>query len=147
MKTATVTKGSLSGTDKGRAAIIEGKRKAVIKRTEYQSKKRKQDTSLNRGENKEDFMNLTRYEQEVVINFNAEEDTATVYTANPTWLRKMEALAKEFPDTFCLIRQTEISRTYEMPKRLVRIGKPRELSSAQRENLIKMRNAKKQMHD
>ena len=56
-------------------------------------------------------MNLTRYEQEVVINFNAEEDTATVYTANPTWLRKMEALAKEFPDTFCLIRQTEISRT------------------------------------
>lgn len=92
-------------------------------------------------------MNLTRYEQEVVINFNAEEDTATVYTANPTWLRKMEALAKEFPDTFRLIRQAEISRTYEMPKRLVRIGKPRELSSAQRENLIKMRNAKKQMHD
>lgn len=92
-------------------------------------------------------MNLTRYEQEVVINFNAEEDTATVYTANPTWLRKMEALAKEFPDIFRLIRQTEISRTYEMPKRLVRIGKPRELSSAQRENLIKMRNAKKQMHD
>lgn len=92
-------------------------------------------------------MNLTRYEQEVVINFNAEEDTATVYTANPTWLRKMEALTKEFPDTFRLIRQTEISRTYEMPKRLVRIGKPRELSSAQRENLIKMRNAKKQMHD
>lgn len=92
-------------------------------------------------------MNLTRYEQEVVINFNAEEDTATVYTANPTWLRKMEALAKEFPDTFRLIRQTEISRTYEMPKRLVRIGKPREMSSAQRENLTKMRNAKKQMHN
>ncbi len=50
-------------------------------------------------------MNLTRYEQEVVINFNAEEDTATVYSANPSWLRKMDALVKEFPDTFRLIRQ------------------------------------------
>lgn len=55
MKTATVTKGSLSGTDKGRAAIIEGKRKAVIKWTEYQSKKRKQDTSLNRGKKQGGF--------------------------------------------------------------------------------------------
>lgn len=29
-------------------------------------------------------MKLTRYEQEVVINLNADEDEATVYTANPT---------------------------------------------------------------
>ncbi len=90
-------------------------------------------------------MNLTRYEQEVVINFNADEEMATVYSANPSWLRKMEALAREFPDTFRLIKQTEISKTYEMPKRLVRIGKPRRLSSAQKENLTKMRNAKRQM--
>lgn len=92
-------------------------------------------------------MNLTRYEQEVVINFNAEEDTATVYSANPSWLRKMDALVKEFPDTFRLIRQTEISKTYEIPKRLVRIGKPRKLSSAQKENLAKMRDAKRQVQD
>lgn len=59
----------------------------------------------------------------------------------------MEALAKEFPDTFRLIMHTEISKTYEMPKRLVRVGKPRELSSAQKENLTKMRDAKKQMRD
>lgn len=89
-------------------------------------------------------MNLTRYEQEVVINFNADEEMATVYSANPSWLRKMDALVTEFPDTFRLIRQTEISKTYEMPKRLVRIGKPRKLSSAQRENLAKMRYAKRQ---
>lgn len=91
---------------------------------------------------KEDFMNLTRYEQEVVINLNAEEDTATVYTANPAWIRKMAALAEEFPDTFRLIRSTQISRTYEMPKKYVRIGKPRELSAAQKENLEKMRTAR-----
>lgn len=88
-------------------------------------------------------MNLTRYEQEVVINFNADEDTATVYSANSSWIRKMDALAKEFPDTFRLIRQTHISKTYEMPKRLVSIGKPRELSSARKKKLAKMRDAKR----
>lgn len=41
--------------------------------------------------------------------------------------------------------KTEISKTYEVPKRLVRIGKPRELSYAQRENLAKMRDAKRQV--
>jgi len=87
-------------------------------------------------------MNLTRYEQEVVINLNADEDMATVYSANPAWIRKMDALVKEFPDIFHVKRQTEISKTYEMPKKLVRIGKPSELSHAQRENLEKMRNIK-----
>ena len=87
-------------------------------------------------------MNLTRYEQEVVINMNADEDMATVYSANPAWIRKMDALVKEFPDIFHVKWQTEISKTYEMPKKLVRIGKPRELSHAQRKNLEKMRNVK-----
>lgn len=89
-------------------------------------------------------MNLTRYEQEVVINFNADEDTATVYSANPAWIRKMDALVREFPNVFHIKRQTEVSKTYEMPKKYVRIGKPRELSTAQRENLEKMRDTKKQ---
>ena len=87
-------------------------------------------------------MSLTRYEQEVVINFNADDEMATVYSANPVWIRKMDALVKEFPDIFHVKRQTEISKTYEMPKKFVRIGKPRELSQAQRENLEKMQNVK-----
>lgn len=87
-------------------------------------------------------MNLTRYEQEVVINMNADEDMATVYSANPAWIRKMDALVKEFPDVFRIKRQTEVSKTYEMPKKYVRIGKPRELSLAQRENLERVRDAK-----
>ena len=43
-------------------------------------------------------MKLSRYEQEVVINLNADEDEATVYTANPAWIRKMDKLHKEFPN-------------------------------------------------
>lgn len=92
-------------------------------------------------------MNLTRYEQEVVINLNADEDMTTVYSANPAWIRKMDALVKEFPDVFRIKRWTEISKTYEMPKKYVRIGKPRELSPAQRENLEKMRGTKKQVQN
>lgn len=87
-------------------------------------------------------MNLTRYEQEVVIDLNVDEEMETVYSANPAWIRKMDALVKEFPDIFYVKRQTEISKTYEMPKKFVRIGKPRELSQAQRENLEKMQNVK-----
>lgn len=87
-------------------------------------------------------MNLTRYEQEVVINFNADEEMATVYSANAAWIRKMNALVREFPDIFHVKRWTEISKTYEMPKKYVRIGRPRELSSIQKEHLEKMRNVK-----
>ena len=43
---------------------------------------------------------------------------------------------------FRIKRWTEISKTYEMPTKYVCIGRPRELSSAQRENLEKMRDAK-----
>ena len=87
-------------------------------------------------------MNLTRYEQEVVINFNADEETATVYSANPSWIRKMDKLCREFPEVFRTKRQTGASKTYEVPKKYVRIKKPRELSSAQKENLEKMRESR-----
>ena len=45
----------------------------------------------------------------------------------------LRAQAQSANNKHMVLRQIEISKTYEMPKRLVRIGKPRELSSAQRE--------------
>jgi hypothetical protein len=54
----------------------------------------------------------------------------------------MDALVDEFPDVFRIKRWTQVSKTYEIPKKYVRIGRPRELSPAQRENLEKMRSAK-----
>lgn len=75
-------------------------------------------------------MNLTRYEQEVVIKFNADEEMATVYSAYPARIRKIDALVREFPDIFRIKRWTEVSKTYEMPKKYVRISRPRELSPA-----------------
>ena len=80
-------------------------------------------------------MKLSRYEQEVVINLNADEDEATVYTANPAWMRKMDKLHKEFPEIIRLKSWTEISKTYIVSKNLVKIGKPRILSEAQLRHL------------
>ena len=85
-------------------------------------------------------MKLSRYEQEVVINLNADEDEATVYTANPVWIRKMDKLCKEFPEVIRLKSWTEVSKTYVLPKNLVRIGKPRTLSEAQLRHLQELQN-------
>ena len=64
-------------------------------------------------------MKLSRYEQEVVINFNADEDTATLYTADPVWRRKMDKLVEQNPADFRCIRSDEVSKTYSFPKRLL----------------------------
>lgn len=87
-------------------------------------------------------MNLTRYEQEVVINLNTDKNTATLYSANLAWIRKMDKLVQVFSKVYILKRQTEISKTYELLKKRVRIGKPRELSLAQKENLERMQARK-----
>lgn len=85
-------------------------------------------------------MKLSRYEQEVVINLNADEDEATIYTANPAWIRKMDKLHREFPEIIQLKSWTEVSKTYVLPKNLVRIGKPRVLSEAQLRHLKELRS-------
>ena len=71
----------------------------------------------------------------MVINFNADESEATVYTANPAWMRKMDKLCGEFPEVIRLKSWTEVSKTYVLPKKLVRIGKPRAMSEAQLRHL------------
>lgn len=78
-------------------------------------------------------MKLLRYEQETVINYNAGEQTATVYTRDKAVMRKLDTLAVGFPDTYILIRQDEVSRTYSFPKSYISYRKPRRLSVEQRE--------------
>ena len=77
-------------------------------------------------------MRITRYEQETIINFNAGEQMTTLYTRDPSIMRKVDALVIEFPDVFKCIGATDIDRTYEMPKSSVTYRKPRNISEAQR---------------
>ena len=78
-------------------------------------------------------MKMTRYEQETIINFNAAEKIATLYTRDPAVIRKMDSLVTEYPNTFKQVGETSIDKTYEMPKSAVTYRKPRSLSEEQRE--------------
>ncbi len=77
---------------------------------------------------------LSRYEQEVTIGFNAEENIAELYTADPVWIRKLDKLVEQNPDQFKPGRvetcQGEIvSKRYTFPKRFISIrSKDRDVS-------------------
>ena len=80
-------------------------------------------------------MTISRQEQETIVNYNAAEHTATVYTRDKTVMRRLDALVMDFPDHYRRIGETDIDKTYEMPKSFVSYRKPRQLSDEQRENL------------
>lgn len=78
-------------------------------------------------------MRLTKYEQETIINFNAGEKTASVYTADKSVMAKFDELVNSYPDTYKLIEVTEYSKTYEMPKSHISYRKPRHISEETRQ--------------
>ena len=78
-------------------------------------------------------MTISRYEQETIINYNAAEQTAIVFTRDKTVMRRLDALVIEHPEHYRLIGETNIDKTYEMPKSFVSYRKPRKLSDEQRE--------------
>ncbi|MBR2258934.1 MAG: hypothetical protein IJ899_16725 [Blautia sp.] len=79
------------------------------------------------------MLKLSRYERETIINFNAEEPTASLYTRDPTVMRKLDQLVISFPEVYKCIGVTDIDKTYEMPKSAVNYRKPRRLSAEQRQ--------------
>lgn len=69
---------------------------------------------------------ISKHEQEVVINFNAGEDTADFYTADPVWMRKLDKMVKQNPEQFSILREEMhegkvIAKRYIFPKRFVTI--------------------------
>lgn len=90
--------------------------------------------------------NLTKYEMETVVNYNAGEQTATVYTRDKSVMRKLDRLVADYPDSFTLISQTDIDKTYSMPKSYITYRKPRTVSNEQRE-LARQKMAKINSND
>ena len=83
-------------------------------------------------------MKLSRYEQETIVNYNAGEQTATVYTRDKTVMRKLDTLVDEFPDIYKLTGQDKISKTYSFPKSYVNYRKPRRIRKEQRDQAREM---------
>lgn len=77
-------------------------------------------------------MKLSLYEQETIINYNREDAIATVYTRDPGVMKKLDQLVISFPEVYKCIGETDIDKTYEMPKSAVNYRKPRRLSEEQR---------------
>ena len=78
---------------------------------------------------------LTKIEQETVINFNAGEEEAVVYTRDKAVIRKLDSLVTEFPDVYKRIKATDIDKTYSMPKQYVSYRKPRRITQARRDQI------------
>lgn len=83
-------------------------------------------------------MKLSRYEQESILNYNAGEQTATLYTRDKEVMRKLDTLVADFPDIYNLTGQDEVSKTYSFPKSYVSCRKPRAVSTEQRERARQM---------
>ena len=68
---------------------------------------------------------LTLAEQETIIGWDNELDTASVYTHDQRLKNKLAELAKKYPNQFILKEKgTHRSVTYEVPKRCVNIRPP-----------------------
>ena len=72
-------------------------------------------------------MGLSIYEQEVIINFNAEDGEASLYTANPVWIRKMDKILQQNPEQFRLgrverVKGTIVSKEYFSRKGSLQFG-------------------------
>lgn len=80
---------------------------------------------------------LSKYEQETIINFNVAESDAVVFTRDKSIIRKLDALVNEFPEVYHCIGETDIDKTYSMPKQYISYRKPRKISEERREQIQK----------
>lgn len=88
--------------------------------------------------------NLIPYERETVINFSEDSDICTVYTCSRPVMTKLDKLVKSQPNTYKLLKETSISKTYETNKKMISFRTPKTLSKEHKEKLKE--NAKK-MHN
>ncbi len=71
-------------------------------------------------------MKLSAYERETIILFNESSEPAEVFTYNKRMIRKLERLAKMFPDEFRLKSDNrDGGMTYIVPKNRILISTPK----------------------
>ena len=78
-------------------------------------------------------MGLIKQEQETVINFDNGSQTASIYTASPQMMRRLDALAAAYPEHYRVTAETEVSKTYSCDKKLIILRKPRKQNEAHRQ--------------
>ena len=66
-------------------------------------------------------MALSIQEQEICINAMRDEEFATAYCSDSTWITKFDKLVEKSPNLFEVIAETDYGKTYRFPKRLISI--------------------------
>lgn len=69
-----------------------------------------------------------KIERETIIVYNEEEKTADVYTCNKALRRRLDQLLKTKEDEMILVREDDISATYIVPKKWIKVSPPRQMS-------------------
>lgn len=85
-------------------------------------------------------MALTLDEQEVIISYSRSDELATLYTSDPTMIRKIKKILNESNENgeFVVKREDEDSIEVVFPKRCIKISpkKKREISEEERQRRI-----------
>lgn len=93
-------------------------------------------------------MALSIEEQEICINAMRDEDFATAYCSDRTWITKFDKLVEKSPNLFEVIAETDYGKTYRFPKRLISIRSSivtREMTDEQKQLAAdRLRNAREQ---
>lgn len=79
-------------------------------------------------------MELTRYEQEIIINYNQEDKTATCFTCDRALIRRLYELCQKSSE-ITVTKEGDDSKTYSFPKKWVKVKMPRQLSDEKRAEL------------
>lgn len=85
-------------------------------------------------------MNLTKYEQKTIINYNNEEKTASIFTYDKSLIRKLDKRLAEMSD-MKLIRRGEDFAEYSLPKKWIKVAFPRQYSDEQRAEMAERMKA------
>ena len=93
-------------------------------------------------------MALSIQEQEICINAMRDEEFATAYCSDRTWITKFDKLVAKSPNLFEVIAETDYGKTYKFPKRLISIRSSivtREMTDKQKQLAAdRLRNAREQ---
>lgn len=85
-------------------------------------------------------MNLTKYEQETIINYNNEEKTASIFTYDKSLIRKLDKRLAEMSDMKLICRGEDFAE-YSLPKKWIKVAFPRQYSDEQRAEMAERMKA------
>lgn len=89
-------------------------------------------------------MNLTRYEQETIFNYNQEETNASCFTHDKSLMRKLDALIEK-GEAITVVREGDGWKEYSFPKKCIKVRFPRKLSEEQRQEMAnRMKSMRKE---